>query len=160
MLIFQFLCIPRPLLHLLLSVFIAMAKPASKCRVKLKSKQTSQAPVLLARLRISIHLKLTSCWSVLERNIRCNQSSPPVCLLLSLICNVINGGRHADLPGLVIKDSLHEVRDVEGFIQDQRDFDATAASENDNGCITLTEGPWHKLSLSLKQLLMSSAGSF
>lgn len=118
MLIFQFLRIPHPLLHLLLSVLIAMAKLAWKCRVKLKSKQTSQAPVLLARLRISIHLKLTSCWSVLERNIRCNQSSPPVCLLLSLICNVINGGWQADLPGLVIIDSQHEVRDVEVFIQD------------------------------------------
>lgn len=81
-----------------------------------RDKQTRQAPALLARLWISIHL--TSRWAVLEQSMRCNRSSPPECLLLSLILIVINGWVHCDLLGLGIKAFLHGVFDVKGFMQD------------------------------------------
>lgn len=100
-------------LPLVSSVVIVIVKEQNtekkKKKAKQINKQRSQAPVLLARLQISIHLKLTSCWAVLEQSIRCNRSSPPVCLLLSLIWNVINERVHCDLLGLVIKASLHGV---------------------------------------------------
>lgn len=60
---------------------------------------------------VSIHLKSTPCWSALEQSRRCNQHGPPW-LLLSLICNVINGWAHCDLRGLVMKVCRHGVQDV------------------------------------------------
>lgn len=45
------------------------------------------------------------------------------------MCNVINERTHFDLPGLVIKDSLHGVHDVKGLMQDHKDVDVMAANE-------------------------------
>ncbi len=105
-----FLC---PILPFFFSPFICSyfhGKGANKTHGKAKKNQTNKpSPMLLARLWISIHLKLTSCWAALEQSIRCHRPSPPVCLLLSLIWNVINGQARCDLLGLVIKASLHGV---------------------------------------------------